>query len=198
MRPHVAVQLMLLQMLQQGAALAVHDAVSTWIPPEIVRVKWPNDVLVSGRKISGILLESASTPEAPNLPWLAVGIGINLVSAPAVANYPATCVNDHAKAPDALEALSVLARAWDRRFRAWQQAGFEPISAHPNDLRPPKIMGLWVDFENLVFDPISHPEGRAKEQFVYPGLRGRLCRLALRVAPWLVCGEITIVARPRS
>lgn len=109
------------------AALAVHDAISSWIPAERVRVKWPNDVLVSGRKISGILLESASTPEATNLPWLAVGIGINLVSAPAVANYPATCVNDHAKAPDALEALSVLARAWDRHFRAWQQAGFEPI-----------------------------------------------------------------------
>lgn len=109
------------------AALAVYDTVSTWIQGPSVRVKWPNDVLVHGRKISGILLEAASTGEAGQLPWLAVGIGINLVYAPAVANYPATFVNDHAEAPDAAEALSVLAMAWDRWFQVWQRQGFEPI-----------------------------------------------------------------------
>jgi BirA family biotin operon repressor/biotin-[acetyl-CoA-carboxylase] ligase len=109
------------------AALAVHEAVSPWVGPETVRVKWPNDVLINGRKTSGILLESASTSDATKLPWLAVGIGINLVSAPTVANYPATFVNDHGKAPDALEALSVLASAWDRHYRIWQSEGFEPI-----------------------------------------------------------------------
>ena len=109
------------------AALAVHEAVSAWIAPQTVRVKWPNDVLISGRKTSGILLESASTSDATKLPWLAVGVGINLVSAPAVANYPATFVNDHGNAPDALEALSVLAMAWDRNYRIWQSEGFEPI-----------------------------------------------------------------------
>ncbi|MEQ1753114.1 MAG: biotin--[acetyl-CoA-carboxylase] ligase [Micropepsaceae bacterium] len=109
------------------AALAVYDAVSSWIPDASIKVKWPNDVLVKGRKVSGILLETASFAEAEHLPWLAIGIGINLVSAPAVANYPATFVNDHAQAPDAAEALSVLAMAWDRRFQVWQRQGIEPI-----------------------------------------------------------------------
>lgn len=108
------------------ASLAVHDAVCTWIDPDFVKVKWPNDVLVKGRKVSGILLESASTVDTSNLPWLAVGIGINLVHAPSIANYPATFINEHGTAPDAREALSVLAMAWHRRFSLWQAAGFEP------------------------------------------------------------------------
>ena len=40
------------------AALAVADLVQGWIDPALVRLKWPNDVLIEGRKISGILVES--------------------------------------------------------------------------------------------------------------------------------------------
>jgi BirA family biotin operon repressor/biotin-[acetyl-CoA-carboxylase] ligase len=40
-------------------------------------VKWPNDVLADGRKIAGILLESAGAG-GERLDWLAVGIGVNL------------------------------------------------------------------------------------------------------------------------
>ena len=72
-------------------------------------------------------------------------------------------------------------------------AGFEPIAAYPNDLRPPKVMGLWVDRDNLVTNPFVNPG--PKTLFVLPGWRGRLARLALDVAPWLVCGEATYVAR---
>ena len=54
-----------------------------------VRVKWPNDVLADGRKIAGILLESASQGgEAPG--WLAIGIGINLATHPDGTEFPAT------------------------------------------------------------------------------------------------------------
>ena len=34
--------------------------------------------------------------------------------------------------------------------------GFEPLASYPNDLRPPKVMGLWVDYNNL-FDPLAAP-----------------------------------------
>jgi len=78
--------------------------------------------------------------------------------------------------------------------RFLRETGFEPIAAHPNDLRPPKVMGLWVDRSNLVFDPLA---GQPTEPFVLPGLRGQLAAAALRWVPWLVCGEATYVARPR-
>lgn len=75
------------------------------------------------------------------------------------------------------------------------RAGFDVVGEYPNDLRPPKIMGLWVDFDNLVLSPFrkTGPE----LLFVMPGLRGRLARLVLRYFPWLVCGEVVFVARAR-
>jgi SAM-dependent methyltransferase len=75
-------------------------------------------------------------------------------------------------------------------------AGFEPIAEYPNDLVPPKIMGLWVDFDNLIFSPFR-PSGPDRI-FILPGLRGRIGRRVLRHFPWLVCGEALFVARRQS
>lgn len=108
------------------AALAVHDAVSQWTS-DPAKVKWPNDVLVQGRKISGILLESSGQEGMGTLPWLAVGIGINLTSAPTQTSFPATCVNTVGIAPEPVVALEGLARAWETRFRVWQLSGFGAI-----------------------------------------------------------------------
>jgi BirA family biotin operon repressor/biotin-[acetyl-CoA-carboxylase] ligase len=43
------------------------------------RLKWPNDVLVGGRKVAGILAESSSS--AGSLDWVALGLGVNLDAA---------------------------------------------------------------------------------------------------------------------
>src|SRR5262249_17426574 len=77
--------------------------------------------------------------------------------------------------------------------RHLSDAGFQTITSYPNDLRPPKGMGLWVDRDNLITNPFASPG--PKELFVIPGWSGRLARLALDVAPWLVCGEAAFVAR---
>jgi BirA family transcriptional regulator, biotin operon repressor / biotin---[acetyl-CoA-carboxylase] ligase len=45
------------------------------------RVKWPNDVLVDGRKAAGLLLESGAA-EAPDSAWVVLGIGVNVNVAP--------------------------------------------------------------------------------------------------------------------
>jgi SAM-dependent methyltransferase len=75
-----------------------------------------------------------------------------------------------------------------------RETGFEPVSMHPNDLRPPKNMGLWVDYTNLVmnsFRPI------AREQlFLLPGAARHVAGFFTRWTPWLVCGEVICVARP--
>jgi SAM-dependent methyltransferase len=75
-----------------------------------------------------------------------------------------------------------------------RSAGFRVEAEYANDLLPPKIMGLWVDADNLIFNPLADP--RPKDLFILRGWRGRLARVALRVAPWLVCGEVVLVARP--
>ena len=69
------------------AALAVGEAVRAVVPAEVsVRFKWPNDVLLDGAKVSGILLESETT-EWGALDWLIVGIGVNVVGHPTVGAY---------------------------------------------------------------------------------------------------------------
>jgi SAM-dependent methyltransferase len=80
-----------------------------------------------------------------------------------------------------------------RRFL--EQAGFEPIGVYPNDLLPPKVMGLWVDYDNLVVNPLV--DRGPKDLFVMTGLKGRIARALVRYVPWLVCGEVVFVARAR-
>lgn len=55
------------------------------------RYKWPNDVLLEGRKVAGILLESSGSP-AGGIDWIIVGCGLNLAHFPEniEGGYPAT------------------------------------------------------------------------------------------------------------
>ncbi len=65
-------------------AVAAHVARGS----ERVKIKWPNDLLVDGRKVAGILLESTKVPDGRTA--VAVGIGINCKEAPAATETPAT------------------------------------------------------------------------------------------------------------
>jgi BirA family biotin operon repressor/biotin-[acetyl-CoA-carboxylase] ligase len=71
------------------AALAVHDA-AVELAPQIrpmLALKWPNDVLLSGAKLAGILIEGEGQEEEGAV---AIGIGINCAVHPAGAAFPAT------------------------------------------------------------------------------------------------------------
>lgn len=77
-------------------ALALYDALATVTGrAEGLALKWPNDVLLNGGKLSGILLESAGSGSA--LTHLFIGIGVNLVDAP-----PPADVEDGALRPVSL------------------------------------------------------------------------------------------------
>jgi BirA family biotin operon repressor/biotin-[acetyl-CoA-carboxylase] ligase len=69
------------------AALAAHDAVVE-VAADLKRllgIKWPNDLLLAGAKLGGILIEAETGINA-----VAVGIGINCASHPAETEFPAT------------------------------------------------------------------------------------------------------------
>lgn len=72
------------------------------------------------------------------------------------------------------------------------RSGFEVLATYPNDVLPPKNVGLWVDLNNLTYNPFLPP---AMELFVLPGIKGRIAAWLMRWLPWSVCGEVTFVAR---
>jgi len=111
------------------AALAACDLADTCLGLGAARLKWPNDVLVHGRKAVGILVESGSRDDGRL--WLAVGIGINLAHAPQDVERPATAFAEHMAGPppEPRAALEVLASAFERWRLAWTMQGFPPIAA---------------------------------------------------------------------
>lgn len=74
-----------------AAALALRDAcVALTGLPEAFKLKWPNDLLLNGGKLSGILLESVVVGQGVRR--LAIGIGVNLIHAPKAAQVEAGAV----------------------------------------------------------------------------------------------------------
>ncbi len=110
------------------AALAACDLADACLGPGAARLKWPNDVLIHGRKAVGILVESGARPDGRL--WLAVGVGVNLAHAPQDVERPASAFADFMQAPppQPLAALDVLAPAFERWRRAWATQGFRPIA----------------------------------------------------------------------
>ena len=113
------------------AAVAVADMLSAYAPDSLIRLKWPNDVLLDQRKVCGILIESGRIHGTDRL-WLAIGIGVNLAHAPENVDRPATALAEHLRdditaPPTPLEALDRLAVAFAARQQQWDTQGFEPI-----------------------------------------------------------------------
>lgn len=97
-----------------------------------IRLKWPNDLLIDGAKMGGILLESwvvegGGEPDGPF--WLAAGIGLNLATAPELDGYRTGSVFGHvARAPDPDAVLAALAPRFARwSDRLWHD-GFAPLA----------------------------------------------------------------------
>lgn len=120
------------------AALALYDAVAAATGrAEGLALKWPNDVLLNGGKLAGILLESAGSGAGGNhgLSHFAIGIGVNLLAAPDVAEVEARAARPVSLlsetgvriGPEAF--LDLLAPAYARHEAQFTTYGFAPIRA---------------------------------------------------------------------
>lgn len=119
--------------LPLAAGLAVYETVLPRLPqPSGLELKWPNDLLLAGGKLAGILLERQG--EA-----VIVGIGVNLASAPALADRKTASLADHGPAPDRDSFAADLAQVFARELAWWRDRGLGPViarwlaAAHPVD-----------------------------------------------------------------
>jgi BirA family biotin operon repressor/biotin-[acetyl-CoA-carboxylase] ligase len=113
------------------AALALYEAVLPNIAAaRSLQLKWPNDLLLEGEKLAGILLERAGD-------LAVIGIGVNLAWAPDLADRGAAHLRALGPAPDRDAFAHRLAVSFDRELDRWRQFGLEPLiarwlaAAHP-------------------------------------------------------------------
>lgn len=106
------------------ASLAALETIQINLPDVDVRLKWPNDVLADGKKIAGILLESASS-RPDRLDYLIVGFGINVKKSPKYA----TNMKDLGSTENFDKIKTKLLDEFSKYFDIWLENGFGKISS---------------------------------------------------------------------
>jgi BirA family transcriptional regulator, biotin operon repressor / biotin---[acetyl-CoA-carboxylase] ligase len=113
------------------AAVALDETVTAYLPgSDDVVLKWPNDLLIHGAKLSGILLERVDDA-------VVIGIGVNIADHPQDTGRQVTSMAEHGAAPDPGMFLDTLSRAVARWVARWRGEGLMPIRdrwlsrAHP-------------------------------------------------------------------
>lgn len=114
------------------ASLALYEAfIAIGVQPQALALKWPNDVLLNGGKVAGILLESIGG--GAGVSHLAIGIGVNLADAPKPSQVetqalrPVSLVSETGVAIDPETFLLHLASAYARLETQFTTYGFAPI-----------------------------------------------------------------------
>ena len=106
-------------------ALAVLEAAEVVLPTstaEMLSLKWPNDVLLGGQKLAGILLEKMGADA------LVIGCGVNIAHAPDITGaLGATCLFDHAQNIEIASVFDAYSAAFEYWFEIWRGHGFAPV-----------------------------------------------------------------------
>lgn len=106
--------------LSYMVAVAIAETIISFGIP--VRIKWPNDILINGKKVSGTLTEYAG-------PFVIIGIGINIKTNPTVTGYQTTKL-DNFNSVDKSDLLNRLMKNLDK----WRKADFPLVRARWMDL----------------------------------------------------------------
>lgn len=103
--------------------LSLAKTVQSLSSESVIKIKWPNDVFLNNKKISGILLENIK-----NDLW-AIGIGVNIASSPEISNavYQAGSLKENGIILDRTDFLRYYLKNFVEDLRLYQEKGFAPL-----------------------------------------------------------------------
>ena len=113
------------------AAVALAEVVESFVPHKPA-IKWPNDILIDGKKVAGILTEAACSGERVEYVILGIGVNLNYACAamPEEIRRRATSVLEAAGRPVQRESfLQRLIQGVERCYGELEQAGFDALAA---------------------------------------------------------------------
>ncbi|HVY99384.1 MAG TPA: biotin--[acetyl-CoA-carboxylase] ligase [Dongiaceae bacterium] len=109
-----------------AAAIALGEVLRGLTPAPVLH-KWPNDLLVGGAKMTGVLLEAGTRPDG-KLDWLVLGIGVNIVSHPETGLYPTTdLVASGGRAVAPQDLLERFLTGFGPAYDTWCRSGFGAV-----------------------------------------------------------------------
>ncbi len=132
------------------AANALHQVIQSYLSYQDAMIKWPNDVLIDGAKICGILLERSGNA-------VIMGTGVNLMHSPQNIDRKAISFAELGiNVTDADEFMHKLAEIFALWLERWRDQGFAPIReywlqhAHKKGqkLRHENMTGLFAGIDN--------------------------------------------------
>jgi len=120
------------------AGLAVLEVVAPLLPaPHRAELKWPNDLLIGGAKLAGILLEAQGRA-------VVVGIGVNLAASPQLPDRATVSLSNLGITIDRDVFAEALSRQFTLELERWRSAGLEPLVRRWQDAAHPPGTALLV------------------------------------------------------
>ncbi len=110
-------------------AISIGQTLSFFCPQEAeISYKWPNDVLLYGRKVAGILLETETSTRLLQHPeWVVGGVGVNLAQYPPTTDFPATALATTGTSLRPSQFLSSFCLKLTELLELWRSQGFSVI-----------------------------------------------------------------------
>jgi BirA family biotin operon repressor/biotin-[acetyl-CoA-carboxylase] ligase len=131
--------------LPLAVTVAVEAAVSSALPSEAaqtLRIKWPNDLMIGGRKTSGILIEAEQLPDGRRA--VVIGCGINVAHRPEAGLYPTTCLAEQGSSVTPQDLFAQLVVTMDSALRLWDQG--RGVAA---------IRDAWIERAQGIGEPVT-------------------------------------------
>ncbi len=139
------------------ASMAVRDSlVKVGVPEQKLATKWPNDVLCDGAKIAGVL---TSLADHPSRPAVLIGIGVNIESAPKLADRATISVIEAGGQVTAAALTEILDMAIRAIWKNYRINGFQAVRdawlAHAAGVGQPIVVRLENETKEGVFDGLT-------------------------------------------